>query len=69
MQDSYTKIKGVRRLADPVCDTFCVRVNAKRRYLDPFVMGKGRVSAYSEKYSAGIKKFLAVSFDDWLTEI
>ena len=66
---SYTKIKGVRRLTDPVCDTFCVRVNAKRRYLDPFVMGKGRVSAYSEKYSAEIKKFLAVSFDDWLTEI
>ena len=65
---TYTKIKGVQRTSEPVPDAFCVKVNAKRRYLDPYVMGKGRVSAYSEKYRAEIEKFLTVSFDEWLSE-
>ena len=65
---TYTKIKGVQRTLEPVPDTFCVKVNAKRRYLDPYVTEKGRVSAYSEKYRAEIKKFLAVSFEEWLSE-
>ena len=65
---TYTRIKSVQRTPEPVPDTFCVKVNAKRRYLDPFVTEKGRVSAYSEKYCAEIEKFLSVSFDEWLSE-
>ena len=65
---TYTKIKGVRRTPKPVPDTFCFRVNAKRRYLDPYVKEMGRVTRFSEKYRAEVEKFLAVSFEEWLSE-
>ena len=65
---TYTKIKGVQRTPERLKNTFCVKVNAKRRYLDPFVIGKGRVTDYSKKYWKEVKEFLAVSFEDWLSE-
>lgn len=65
---TYTRIKGVRRTPECLPDTFCRKINAKRRYLDPYVKGKGRVTAYSETYRAEVARFLTVSFDDWLSE-
>lgn len=65
---TYTKIKGVQRTASRVPDTFCVKVNAKRRYLDPYVKGVGRMTEVSECYRAEVNQFLAVSFDEWLSE-
>ena len=65
---TYTKIKAVRRTSQPATDTFCVKVNAKRRYLDPFVKNVGRVTQFSGDYRAEVKKFLGVSFDEWLSE-
>ena len=65
---TYTRIKAVQRTSQPVPDGFCVKVDAKRRYLDPYVKNTGRVSACSEKYRAEVYKFLAVSFDEWLSE-
>ena len=65
---TYTRIKAVQRTSKPVPDTFCVKVNAKRRYLDPYVKGVGRVAEYSRKYRTEVNQFLAVSFDEWLSE-
>ena len=65
---TYTKIQEVRRTSKPIPDAFCVKVNAKRRYLDPFVKDIGRVTRFSESYGEEVKKFLAVSFDEWLSE-
>ena len=65
---TYTRIKAVQRTSKPVPDTFCVKVNAKRRYLDPYVKGVARVAEYSRKYRTEVNQFLAVSFDEWLSE-
>ena len=65
---TYTRIKAVQRTSKPVPDTFCVKVNAKRRYLDPFAKEIGRVTQFSEQYRAEVNQFLSVSFDDWLSE-
>ena len=66
--EAYTRIRRVRRTPRPVEDAFCVRVNAKRRYLDPFAAGAGRVTAYSEPYREAVGTFLSVSFEEWLSE-
>ena len=63
----YCGIKEVRRIPSPVPGSYCVRVNAKRRYLDPFVKNRGRVAEFSEKYREAVREFLAVSFEDWLS--
>lgn len=66
---AYTGITGVQSTEErPLEKKFCVQVNAKRRYLDPYVKGVGRVAQFSEQYRAEVKKFLAVSFDEWLSE-
>ena len=64
----YTAIQSVCRTKRRRGEGFCVRVNAKRRYIDPFAQGAGRVTSYSEAYRAEVRQFLAVSFDDWLSE-
>ncbi|MBQ9903123.1 MAG: hypothetical protein IJM51_12195 [Clostridia bacterium] len=65
---TYTKIKAVQRTSRPIPDTFCVKVNAKRRYLDPYVKEIGRVTQFSESYRKEVDKFLAIRFDEWLSE-
>ena len=41
-------------------------VSAKRRYIDPYVMDKGRVSALSPKAADAMASFLNRSFDVWM---
>ena len=65
---TYTKIKGVQSTRRPIEDKICVKVDAKRRYLDPYVRDMGRVTQCSETYRAEVEKFLSVSFDRWLSE-
>ncbi len=63
----YCRIKAVRRTSWPVPDSYCVRINAKRRFLDPYVKDIGRVSEFSKAYRAALDEFLSVSFEDWLS--
>lgn len=65
---TYTKIQGVQSTKRPIEDKFCVRVNAKRRYIDPYVTGAGRVTQFSEAYRAAVETFLSVKFEGWLSE-
>ena len=48
-------------------DTGCWRkVSAKRRFIDPMVQGKGRVSKLSPAFADSLNAFLNSSFDYWV---
>ena len=63
----YTRIQEVRNTPEKVEGQYGVQVNAKRRYLDPYVPGMGRVTTWSESYRAAVEAFLSVSFAGWLS--
>ena len=63
----YTQIREVRNTPEKVEGQYGVQVNAKRRYLDPYVPGMGRVTTWSEAYRAAVEAFLSVSFAGWLS--
>lgn len=64
---AYCNISGVAATQNCLTDRYCIRVNAKRRYLDPYVENVGRVTGFSEVYRHEVEKMLAVSFDNWLS--
>ena len=68
MWSDYTGISGVVRTEQKVPEKKCFRVDAKRRYLDPYVQGAGRVTEFSRSYREMLDEFLSVSFDEWLSE-
>ena len=43
------------------------KINAKKRHIDPFVFGKGRVTEISEEYREDLHAFLNHSFDYWIS--
>ncbi len=63
----YCGIRRVKVSPTPAADRYCTRVNAKRRYIDPFVENIGRVTEFSEKYRADVEKFFSISFDGWMS--
>lgn len=63
----YTNICCVRKTQEKIPNRYCVQVNAKRRYIDPYVQGAGRVTQFSEAYRVTVEQFKAVSFDGWLS--
>lgn len=63
----YRGIKRVQNTAECVSDRYCVQVNAKRRYIDPYVRNVGRVTEFSKQYLAAVNEFLSMSFDGWLS--
>ena len=46
---------------------FWVRVNAKRRWIDPLAVGRGRVSAWSPAFREALTSFLSLDFSRWLS--
>ena len=46
---------------------FWVRVNAKRRWIDPLAVGQGRVSAWSPVFQEALTSFLSLDFTRWLS--
>lgn len=63
----YCNIARVNNTVKRVSNKYCVKVSAKRRYIDPFVFGIGRVTDFSEQYRAAVDEFLRISFDGWLS--
>lgn len=46
----------------------CARkINAKKRYIDPFVLGRGRVSDLDGDFRARMDEYLGKSFDYWVS--
>ncbi|MGL5693846.1 MAG: HD domain-containing protein, partial [Peptostreptococcaceae bacterium] len=46
---------------------YWINVPAKRRYINPNVLGKGRVSNLCDKLSKEIEEFLEIDFNIWLS--
>ena len=63
----YCGIRRVKISSVPAESGYCTRVNAKRRYIDPFVENVGRVTAFSKQYHAAVDEFFLISFDGWIS--
>jgi hypothetical protein len=65
----YTKIVTVAASSERLTDRYCVKVDAKRRYIDPLALVKGEVKRVSELYSGvktQIEAFLNMDYSEWL---
>ena len=64
--DFWNRICSNRRMTYEK-NPFTRIVNAKRRYIDPLVKDRGRMSAISEKYRQSKEAFFALDFSKPLT--
>ena len=46
---------------------YWVRIGAKKRWIDPYTVGSGRVSAWNAAAASEMERFQALTFDDWLS--
>ncbi len=60
--ESFCKLDGIIREKVP-SDEWSYRISAKKRYIDPMVLDKGRISSLSSKVKKGIDEFRNQSFD------
>lgn len=63
----YCGIRRVRIGSEQVSDKYCIQVNAKRRYIDPFVKNVGRVTQFNDRYRELVDELLHMSFDGWMS--
>ncbi len=63
----YCKISRVNITSEKVSEKYCIKVNAKRRYIDPFVKNIGRVTQFNAQYRVAVDELLNVSFDGWMS--
>ena len=57
---------SMRRATEPTGEGQWRRLAAKKRYIDPLIEGKGRVSAYSDTFRTAAKAFLSDPQTDWI---
>ena len=65
---AFRRIRSVRASAEPV-DGYCVRIAAKKRWIDPLVCMRGgaqRISSLDAAVRDEIRAFLAERFDRWI---
>ena len=46
---------------------YWVRIDAKKRWIDPMVSGKGRVSQWDDEFAKELAEFQALDFSGWLS--
>ena len=63
----YCNISQVEITYNQVSNKYCTQVNAKRRYIDPFVKNIGRATQFNAQYCAAVDELLKVSFDGWMS--
>ncbi len=63
---NYRRLGKVYKTTEKI-NASSFKINAKRRYIDPLVIGKGRVSALNEELRKEGISFLSQSYDYWLT--
>ncbi len=57
----YRALHTMSPIGNPLSEP--IAINAKKRYIDPFVKGEGRLSSISETYRQHLAIFLSQSFD------
>lgn len=65
--DYFTKLSQVITKKEKPGDGYWINVSAKRRYINPQLISKERVSNLSKDLSKSIDDFLKVDFDIWLS--
>ena len=67
--ENYTNIFRVCVSEHEINDRYCMKVSAKKRYIDPLVMidnNAERISKVDANTKAGIDSFLSLDFNEWL---
>ena len=64
--EEFCALSRILRAERPRLDGPWRRVSAKRRYIDPYIQGRGRLSAVCPDFARELQAFLAVSQDVWL---
>lgn len=68
--EGYTGLhRLIRSVKKPENTVGWMQVPAKRRYINPFVLGKGRISMISEAVKDEIQHFLSQDFKVWLKAV
>lgn len=62
----YRAYQAIRRSSKPDTEGDWRRISAKKRYIDPLVIGQGRLSAISPDYNGEKERFLQESQEAWL---
>ncbi len=50
-------------------DSSWIKVSSKKRYIDPFIKGRGRVSKISKEVMEEIEEIKGLSFDYWINSV
>lgn len=58
----WQRFRAYRRMVPAAGQPQARRISAKKRHIDPYVKGKGRLSVISPFYSAQLRDFLALDF-------
>ncbi len=62
----YRAYRRMRRAAAPEGEGQWRQIPVKKRYIDPLIEGKGRVSAYSDAFRTAVGSFLSDPQTDWI---
>ncbi|MBQ8611091.1 MAG: hypothetical protein IJ412_05195 [Oscillospiraceae bacterium] len=62
----YTQYSHILTADKPQQNGSWLKVSAKKRYIDPLVCGKNRVSSLSPLFASALKNFLSTEFECWL---
>ena len=65
--ETFCGYSRILRSLDPPEDGYWVRIGAKRRWIDPYVPGFGRVSRWNRTAAEEIEALKATPFDLWLS--
>ena len=67
--DTFTRYARILRSPERPEEGYWVRIGAKRRWIDPYVPGRGRVSQWDASVAEGIEALKALPFDRWLSAL
>ena len=65
--ETFTRFARLLHSPEKPKDGYWVNVSAKKRWIDPYVVGAGRVSSWNALAAEEIKELKDLSFDVWLS--
>lgn len=64
---SFRSLSKIRKEKTP-SSPFSYQINSKKRYINPFVKGRGRIQDIDEEVNQKIEEFLSLSFEGYLVK-